>query len=138
VTVINPDARAAEKMDELLGSGGSVLHFSSLADFVDARCPRLVRWKVYVAEDERLGLQVDLFVDGADMISDIDRLDPPWDRFDETAVSWVDSLLDSVDPRIREQAVLTGSGAEVRVSAFSAMARGQTPLMPEDVSRFAL
>ncbi|WIE85094.1 SIR2 family protein [Curtobacterium sp. MCPF17_021] len=136
VTVINPDERAAQKMDDLLGSRGDITHFSSVSNFVDAHCPSLVRWEVYV--HDRLGLQVELLVDGVDMTAGIDRMDPPWDRFDETAVEWVNSFLDWVDPRIREQAVQMPLEDSVRVSAFSAIARSRRRFTREDVSRFTL
>ncbi|WP_285026097.1 SIR2 family protein [Plantibacter sp. ME-Dv--P-122b] len=124
-TVIDPDESVTERVAALLGPSVDITHRSSISDYVDGSSGPLLRWRVYLSADEKLGLQVDLHCDGVDLLSGVDRVEPPWNPFNETAREWLHTLLERLQTGINEMSVVEEeSGGRLREAMFSVMPAG--------------
>lgn len=103
--VVDRDESVRDRLSTILGESVPVAYFDSLEGYVAATCGPLVRWRLYIHENDSLGLQIDLTMDGEDLLSSLDRAAPPWNPFDETAHLWLESLLSRVMPGAASQAV---------------------------------
>lgn len=103
VVVVNPDHDVATRVQNLLPETVKVEHLESIGEFVDWISGPIVHWRVAIPENDNLGLQVELEVGGEDLLSSVDRTQPPWNPFDETAQGWVHQLLDKFLPGAREK-----------------------------------
>ena len=137
VTVINPDEQVADTVRGLLGPDTEVVHFPNLKEYVDSHSPSLVRWRVYNSENDALGLQIDLTVNGVDMMTGIDRSNPPWNAFDETGPQWLATFLDRVDPQLRElSAPADKEEGWVRDARFVALDGAHAEITPQAVAEY--
>jgi len=114
--VIDRDPAVPDRLSAILGNSVPVAYFDSLEGYVDNSCGPMVRWRLYVHEDESLGLQIDVSVGDEDVLSSVDRAAPPWNPFDETAHLWLEAFLERLLPGAASESV-TEQSSEGRLRA---------------------
>jgi len=70
----------------------------SIQSFAESTSMNLLRWRRYVSENDTLGMQIDLTLNGQDLLKNVDRANPPWSGKD---IEWLKNRLDSIDPNIQ-------------------------------------